>query len=823
MEAFVTSLGYPLIKNDTAWEIDLTGLRIFTGLSVLASIIAENIIEQVENNPGDISFLYKINPNINPELIRMKVFYLQVYARSGILTDVTHFKDEFHGQIRTILGTFQRPEWWKYICPETSRENGTRALIFPFHHACANEDLHFQYLLECCENANSSGEYFFRLSIETYPESYLNITSISHVLVDDLKTRVFISGSTKMAESIRDGILNACNRGLKTYSRENRPHSHLFEQLENTHMGRLKQINFYWGKWFNTHIHKVDPVTRLTIFKKLFLALEADELSDILKHGDTVNIRVGEVNFMLYLSQLGRVLNVSINLPRKVFHIDHYLECMPMLSALAHRQGHTLDFAGVRIFLIHHITSEIIAFIAALKHLSIDSLGVLFVKYGGLVPSAYLDALLENPSDFLFMAGLSRKMSERNKDYYTLAGYFSDVSFLDKLDALMEKEQLGFFEAMQLTAGHCFIRFGLDALQAGKKVLVIEDGGYLAPLLNDFACQGMTIMEVFRYFHIEHAPADGLFSEWLSLVMIGSVEHTKNGYDRMQRMAERHATLFLPAYSIAVSKDKTIEESQEVAHSILSAVESVLHGQGLVLSQRKVMVLGAAGNIGRCLSSFLLNGRLHADNRQVVQVDICYTPSRVKDCYPTVDAIPDDHLLSRDLFIGVVGESILKKHHLEQIILQGYHTRLIFASGSTKTMEFSDLSGWLYALYCMESPRINEVPVTIEYDRILDPQSGIDQGGKVIIRFERNGRQIIKKLFLLSDLSPVNFLFYGVPTETMDLILSQLIKVSLGMNHQNKVGILPPPLLYAVDKEIDVWGNAQGLDGVSLPNIGSQR
>ena len=807
MDAVVTSLGYPLIKNDTAWEIDLTGLRIFTGLSVLATIIAENIIEQVENNPGDISFLYKINPNINPELIRMKVFYFQVYARSGILNNVTHFKDEFHSQIRTIFGTFQRPEWWKYICPETSRENGTRALIFPFHYACANEDLHYQYLLECCENANNSGEYFFRLSIETYPESYLNITSISHVLVDDLKTRVFISGSTKLAESIRDGILNACNRGLKAYSRENRPHSHLFEQLEHTSLGRLKQINLFWEKWFNLHIHKVDQTTRLSIFKKLFLALEADVLCDILKHGETINIRVGEVNFMLYLSQLGRVLNISINIPRKVFHIDHYLERMPALKSLAHKHSHTLDFNDVRIFLIHHITSDVIAFIAALKHLHADSVSVLFVKYGGLVPSAYLDALLENPSDFLCMTGLTRKMSEKNKDYYTLARYFSDISSLEKMDALMEKEQLSFFEAMKLAAGHIFIRYGLDALRDGKKVLLIEDGGYLAPLLNDFACQGLTAGEVFRRFNVEQK-TEGLFSEWLTRAMIGSVEHTKNGYDRMQRMAEKHARLFLPAYSIAVSRNKIIEESQEVAHSILSAVESVLHGQGMVLSQRKVMVLGAQGNIGHYLCQFLLDGRLHANNKQLLQVDLRYAPDQTAHRYPNVDAIPEDHLLSRDLFIGVVGESVLERHHLEQIILFGQPTRLIFVSGSTKTVEFSELSEWLYELSGMESSRINGIPVEIEYDRIVDPQSDIDQGGKVVIRFHKDGHHITKELLLLSDLSPVNFLFYGVPTETMDLVLSQLLKVSLGMNHHHRAGTLPAPGLYAVDREIDVWGNA---------------
>jgi S-adenosylhomocysteine hydrolase len=806
MDAIVTSLGYPLIKNDTAWEIDLTGLRIFTGLSVLATIIAENIIEQVENNPGDISFLYKINPNINPELIRMKVSHIQVYARAGILKDVSHFKDEFHGQIRTIFGTFQRPEWWKHICPETSGENGTNALIFPFHHACANEDLNYQYLLERCENANIPGEYFFRLSVETYPESYLDITSISHVLVDDLKTRVFISGSTKMAESIRDGILNSCNRGLKIYSRENRPHSHLFEQLEHTLLGRLKQINFYWEKWFNLHIHKVDQTTRLIIFKKLFLALEADALCDTLKHGETVNIRVGEVNFMLYLSQLGRVLNVSINLPRKVFHIDYYLERMPALKSLAHKHGHSLDFTDVRIFLIHHITSEIIAFIAALKQLHTDSISVLFVKYGGLIPSAYLDALLENPSDFLCMTGLARKMSEKNKDYYTLASYFSDISSLEKIDTFMEKEQLNFFEAMKLAAGHIFIKYGMDALSDGKKVLLIEDGGYLAPLLNDFACQGLTAVEVFQHFHVEQK-TEGLFSEWLLRVMIGSVEHTKNGYDRLQHLAEKHTRLLLPAYSIAVSRDKTVEESQEVAQSILSAVESVLHGQGMVLSQRKVMVLGADGNIGRYLCRFLLDGRLHANNKKIIQVDISYATDHTAYRYPSIDAVPEDHLLSRDLFIGVIGESVLKRSHLEKIILFSQPTRLIFTSGSTKTVEFSDLSEWLYALSDNESPRIKGVPVEIEYDRIVDPQSDIDQGGKVIIRFRQDGRHVVKELYLLSNLSPVNFLFYGVPTETMDMVLSQLLKVSLGMNHQNKAGNLPAPGLYAVDKEIDAWGD----------------
>jgi hypothetical protein len=219
------------------------------------------------------------------------------------------------------------------------------------------------------------------------------------------------------------------------------------------------------------------------------------------------------------------------------------------------------------------------------------------------------------------------------------------------------------------------------------------------------------------------------------------------------------------------------------------------------------MILGADGNIGKYLSKFLLEGRLHEKNKEVVQADIQYVQGQGGYCYPRVDEIPEEVFLSRDLFIGVVGDSVLKRNHLEKLVLYGNHARLIFASGSTKTVEFCDLSDWLYALSDMEIPQIQGIPVEIEYDRILDPQTSIDQGGKVTIRFQRDGHRWKKEIYLLSDLSPVNFLFYGVPTETMDMVLSQLLKVSLGMIRQNNAWTLPPPGLYAVDKNIDVWGN----------------
>jgi hypothetical protein len=259
------------------------------------------------------------------------------------------------------------------------------------------------------------------------------------------------------------------------------------------------------------------------------------------------------------------------------------------------------------------------------------------------------------------------------------------------------------------------------------------------------------------------------------------------------------------AYSIAISKNKVVEESKEVAHSILSAIESILHGQGMILSSKKMIILGAMGNIGSFLSKYVREGRLHDSNKELIQVDIRY-PLVTREAYRTLSEIPEDLFLSLELFIGVIGASILKREFLEKLILKGSKTRLIFASGSTKTVEFSELSDYLYEVFSMESPMIGEVPVQISYDKIIDPQTNTIQGTKVLISFLSQGSKVEKTIYLLGDLSPINFLFYGVPTETMDLIISQLTSVSLGLLHQYKKGKLPANGLYAVDHQIDEWG-----------------
>ncbi|MCG6166582.1 hypothetical protein [Leptospira sanjuanensis] len=806
-----TSLGSNLKEGkEGIWDLDLRNLRIFTGLSILSRTLGEEVFEQVQNGIGDVTIFYKINPNINSELLNLHIGYIQIYARAGVLKDVLLFKEEFQDHLRTVFGTFQRQVWAKKIHPEFYGEDPANckiyALVFPFHHASPNENIDYQFILERVPNQKEPGEFFFRLTVENYDRANIDLTAVPHVVVDDIGSRIFIAGSTKIAEAINNGILSAAQRGEKFYVEENRSFSRVFEQIEKTPLGKLDQISVFWDKRFSDEIVKTDPIEALPLFKKIFLVLEDHEITKHLKEGFTVLVRLtDETGVYIDLSRLDRVLNFSFNTKRTTLDLNHYLKRMPILEKIANQENHDFDLTGFNVFLIHHITSEIVALIETFRRLGSRRLTVAFVKYGGVVPSAYLDVLLDVPTDHFYMSGLQLKVGPKNKIYYSVSPLYSDSSKLKNLYDRLEEEKLGFFDAMKLLSGHLFLNLLLDSYEKKEKAILVEDGGYIAPFFNEFAIAGKDVEFLCKEYSVNRATPKLKVADFLSQTLIGSVEHTRNGYDRLKNVEDKNQKLFLPAFSIAISNQKVREESKEVAYSILSAIESILNGQGMILSSRKILILGAKGNIGTFLCKYL-RSRLHDTNQDLVQVDLKVSEPGNLD-YRTIDEIAREEFLSRDLILGVVGISILKKEHFEDLILNGTKSKILIASGSTKTAEYTDLIHWLDELSFSEDKKIGGYPARLEFDRILDPQSGIDQGGKVTFNVSKDGKEIEKTFFLLSDLSPINFLFYGVPTEGMDAIIGQLASATLGMADQSKKGKLVAPGLYAVDHQIDPWGN----------------
>ncbi|EMJ95079.1 hypothetical protein [Leptospira alstonii] len=806
-----TSLG-PNLKEgkEGVWDLDLRNLRIFTGLSILSRTLGEEVFDQVQNGIGDVTIFYKINPNINSELLNMHIGYIQIYARAGVLKDILLFKEEFQDHLRTVFGTFQRQVWTKKIHPEFYGEDpkncSVYALVFPFHHASPNENIDYQFILERVPNQKEPGEFFFRLTVENFDRANIDLTAVPHVIVDDIGSRIFIAGSTKIAEAINNGILSAAQRGEKSYVEENRSFSRVFEQIEKTPLGKLDQISLFWDKTFSDEIVKTDPIEALPLFKKIFLVLEDHEITKHLKEGFTVRVLLTDDTVVFMdLSRLDRVLNFSFNAKRTTLDLNHFLKRMPILEKIANGENHRFDLTEFNVFLIHHITSEIVALIETFRRLGSKRLTVAFVKYGGVVPSAYLDVLLDVPTDHFFMSGLQLKVGPKNKIYYSVSPLYSDSSELKILYDRLEAEKLGFFDAMKLLSGHLFLNLLLDSFQKNERTILVEDGGYVAPFFNEFALSGKDVEFLCKQYSVKRETPKMKASEFLARTLVGTVEHTRNGYDRLKGVQDKNQKLFLPAFSIAISDQKVKEESKEVAYSILNAIETILNGQGMILSSRKILILGAKGNIGSFLCKYL-ESRLHETNQDLVQVDLKVSKAE-KLLYGTIDEIPKEEFLSRDLILGVIGNSILKQKHFEDLILNGTKSKILIVSGSTKTAEYTDWIDWIDRLSFSEDKKIGAYPIRMEFDRILDPQSGIDQGGKVTFLFSKDGEEIEKTFFLLSDLSPINFLFYGVPTEGMDAIIGQLASAALGMADQSKKGKMLAPGLYAVDHQIDCWGN----------------
>jgi hypothetical protein len=67
-----------------------------------------------------------------------------------------------------------------------------------------------------------------------------------------------------------------------------------------------------------------------------------------------------------------------------------------------------------------------------------------------------------------------------------------------------------------------------------------------------------------------------------------------------------------------------------------------------------------------------------------------------------------------------------------------------------------------------------------------------------------------KSLYLMGQLMPINFLYYGIPREIIDAVMAHLFRVSCGLIRRCTQGEKLPPRLLAVDRDIDADANPIG-------------
>ena len=798
-DRFVTSLGPAAARHGDTWVLDLTDLPLLHGLSVLSRALGDLMVEQARSDRVEIDVERTVNVRENPELLQLLgLRAVRIWAEHGLVGDIAAQAEGFQSCLRAIFGTLQRQRYRDALFP--SAGTASRALVFDLRPGGA-ATAPLRFVVERLRWAPRPPEWYLRITVENPCGRRLDLGSIAHLVVDphDLQERTFIAGSTRIAQAWREGIRREADRGRRTFVEVRKPYVHVFTQLAKAGLGDIEQVALTWGDAFVPRILEGDPAELDVLLKRTLLALEDRHIRRALAERAALQIVCGDVSVHVDRSQLGRVLNISLGQVRARADIGSFLQRMPMLTRAV---GPGEPLRRIRVFLIHHITAEVLGLVAALRELGCRDLTTLFVAYAGEAPASYLGPLLDlPPAEARFLALTNVPEAGSVEGHYRLSSQYSALDTAGVIGDALARRRWRYLEAMQVAGLIEFVRLLQRAEAAGERCLLIEDGGYLAPVLNRAALDGLTVRQLLG----DHDPEcvdDRPLAQVLERTLIGSVEHTRNGHNRLTALESERGTLHRPAFSIAVSRLKREDEAQEVAVSVLNALENVLHARGLVLSRRRCVVLGSRGAIGRSLVR-ALSARVR-DPQHVAGVDCVVTSEGSSDwslCERDAWRRLPPRLRRRvDLVIGVTGCSALEPGDVIEWLLDGESRDLVLASGSTKTEEFSGVSAWLDGLLREPSPRVDGRPVRISIEPLIDPVSSRTFGHRCRL-VVGEAPAVAREILLVADLTPVNFMFYGVPTEMIDEVLAQLLECSLGLVRRAAAEWLPPRL-FAVDRDI---------------------
>lgn len=536
-------------------------------------------------------------------------------------------------------------------------------------------------------------------------------------------------------------------------------------------------------------------------------------------------------------AQRAMVLATTPPAPTAIAQFLGRMPCLQSVVAEAANTG-TKPLANLSVFLVHHLSLEILGTIAALRQLGCTDIVTIFVGYNTTAEAVYRPDLDCLPDDEFSCYILASDGGAAAEPTYSIPRSFvkqpasESSTYLDLLDASMKSNKLDFMGAMRALIAHKSLVQLARCRKSGRKMMVIEDGGYTAPILNDAALAKLSVADYrTKYF----APADptndaGLPTAMADVVascMLGSVEHTRNGYDHNYDVYAKYARLAVPAFSIAVSYVKTQVESDTVASSILNAVQSVLYSQGAVIRRRCGLVFGSRGNVGRRIIRDLRNSvdapdlvisgcdlKVGLVDPNAIIPDWQFRPTQSaaggSNEVTTYAGLDPQTRANLDLIIGITGgptpgHPVLQQQDVEDWLLNGNTPELYLASGSSKTDEFPTILAWMNQVLAQATTDGQVVPATVQGHPVtvqklpaVDSLSKRTYGSRYIFTIpQADGSTRVRSLLFVQDLMPANFLFYGVPTEIIDIVLAQLVSTAVVL--QSRAATLPEVRLFAVD------------------------
>jgi hypothetical protein len=545
---------------------------------------------------------------------------------------------------------------------------------------------------------------------------------------------------------------------------------------------------------------------------------------------------------------------------RNQFKVDDYIHNMPAVGGLvdaAKKIGDPKPFANTSIIMIQHITAEVLGCISVLRSLGCKDLVTVFVGYNVEAEKAYLPDLLDLPSDefrCFILENSTMTSHDQAQGIYSVKRSFTILPEAekakmqyDKLDKVMKENKMTFFQAMRCLCIEAFFKQLARSSAKGRELIVLEDGGYITPILNQSAFDGQMVAQVRKkYYCPMDEETDSKLGDSLKMFdvlknnrVIGSVELTRNGYNHnLDTQNDCEGKLFIPNMAVAVSFIKTQIEASVVAGSCLNAILSAMYSYGRVLQHRDALVIGSRGNIGRWLiralhASLDRRGLDCTENPKVIGCDIKVGRKQGTDPVPKWQKRDDEPALPNieekasyndfnqarlndlDLIIGVTGgptprHQTMSREHLIEWLANGNKDTLFIASGSTKTDEFPDLLDWVNEI--LEAPFVDILGrrASVAKMNLKDALSNRSFGARYqfFITGKDGAKDQTKNVIFLNNLMPINFLFFGVPTEVIDKTLAQLISVTANLHHQ--ASKINKPRVFAIDYDRIASENVYG-------------
>lgn len=798
----IVTLGIPVTPSEgDVVEVILDEIEIFNGIDALISKLLDQVRESCFFGQTDVFTSVNVQKDICSQLYRYGIHKIFFYSAFENLEHLGVLYPKMNLHFRYIFNLLQSPVVNRGLFGQAGDRKDAQAILFPFNRDADDDTSGLHYLVE-----RVPGSHFLRITVEELSHSRINLRRVNHRLISNIDLRESPYSFSNDAAIVFTSLLSHSRDNKLSFKETGLQLGDLIAYLNGSGYCKLKEICFNWPRKLANQLLMHAGDNWRGLIDRLLLILHDATTTGLLNSEKVVKVAYKDALAYISLNQRGRSLQIDLGERVYTAALDEYLGTMERLKEFV--ENSKTHLKDVHLVFIHHFTHESLAVLGAFDQMSAGRVDTLWVKYSGSVPAGFLNSIMALPDAVYRFYGLQDINNGLMGSSFCLSDHYSPIDGFKELQQHLIQNRTGFYEAMQQMAMHLFLNAVVEG-EAGRKVIIAEDGGYLAPIVNQLSINRLTVGEVFKRFNysskrIPERDLGVVFADWIRDIYPGSVEHTRNGYDALKDVEEIHGRLAFPACTLAIANYKVFDESIEVAYSCINAIENILNGQGFVLNQRRCLVLGSLGAIG-IQSMYALMPRLGKDRLTGIDIQEDEPSTHPWLQLASVKGLPAEIKYNTDMIYGVIGKSILDEAFFQDLVINTRCRNIFLASGSTKRIEFFDFIKWIEKLHVMERPTIGNCPARLFTSSIEDPQTAAVLGTRIEICLEMREKEKNIAFYLLSQGMPVNFQYYGVPRETMDFVMTDFVAM-INVVCQAIAKKLPAKVL-ALDHQIDRHGN----------------